>query len=166
MKYHEQIKHPLWQKKRLEVLGANRFECENCGSKEDTLHVHHPYYKRNAMIWDYENEELQCLCNKCHKNIHALDEKIKSALSLCGSSDKNQILGYIDAIQNGAVLRPDTYEYCMGVADWISAHCKSQKEINKFEDKIMGLICDNKEATNKEATANFILNKIYPVPKA
>lgn len=99
MKYHEQIKHPLWQKKRLEVLEANDFECEDCGSKDEQLHVHHPYYKRGAMVWEYDTHELRCLCNKCHKDAHAIDEEIKIALSCVDTRDsKKLILGYIDSL--------------------------------------------------------------------
>lgn len=84
MKYHEQLKHPLWQKKRLEVMESNKFECENCGSKEEQLNIHHPFYKRGAMIWQYEVVELMCLCHKCHKNEHAKDEEVKKLMALAG----------------------------------------------------------------------------------
>jgi len=98
MNYAQQIKHPLWQKKRLEVLEASGFECENCGDKEETLHVHHPFYRRGAMIWEYEKSELECLCNKCHKSAHALDEKIRLSLSKCSITDKEKVMGYISAL--------------------------------------------------------------------
>lgn len=93
MNYAQQIKHPLWQKKRLEVLEANGYECQECRDDDTTLHVHHPFYKRGAMIWDYAKEELECLCEKCHKERHEIDEKIKKALALC--SEKHQVLAFI-----------------------------------------------------------------------
>lgn len=98
MKYHDQLKHPLWQKKRLEVMEYYKFTCEECGAKEDTLNVHHPFYKRGAMIWDYEVDELNCLCEKCHKETHAIDEKLRHALSFHDNAIKTRILGYLDGI--------------------------------------------------------------------
>jgi Zn finger protein HypA/HybF involved in hydrogenase expression len=102
MNYHQQMKHPLWQKKRLEVMERSRFECENCGDSEEQLHVHHRYYRRGAMIWDYEEHELQCLCNKCHKDAHALDEQIRAELTECGyQSSLSHILGVLKGYTYG-----------------------------------------------------------------
>lgn len=96
MTYQEQIKHPKWQKKRLEVLKAHKFKCQTCGSKDEELHVHHPFYRRGAMIWEYKKEELESLCHRCHKDAHAIDEKIKKALALC--RDKHKVLEFIQGI--------------------------------------------------------------------
>lgn len=118
MEYHEQMKHPLWQKKRLEVLEANSFQCEECESKDVELHVHHPYYKRGAMIWDYAVEELKCLCNKCHKDTHSIDEIIKQELSFLSIYEKMRVLGYIDGF-NGPVRigAKANNDYCLGYID-------------------------------------------------
>lgn len=94
MKYHDQMKHPLWQKKRLEVLNLHRFKCQNCKSEDDTLHVHHPFYKRGAMIWEYAKEELMCLCDRCHKEEHLIDEQLKYHVSLMQNRDKKLIIGF------------------------------------------------------------------------
>lgn len=116
MKYHEQIKHPMWQKKRLEVLETAGFKCLCCGAVDEELHVHHPHYKRGAMIWEYENYELQVLCHKCHKDEHALDELIKSQIAYLPRSVKVKVLGYVDA-SNGAEPRIDSKEYRKGYID-------------------------------------------------
>ena len=95
--YYQQTQHPLWQKKRLEVLKLHNFTCQECESTETTLHVHHPIYKRGAMIWDYDKSELMCLCEICHKESHELDERLKKSLSISSSWAKEMTLGVIDA---------------------------------------------------------------------
>ena len=116
MNYHQQIKHPNWQKKRLEVLEIYEYTCMECGVKDQELHVHHPVYKRGAMIWEYEADELRCLCHKCHKDAHAIDERIKKSLSLLNQASKLQVLGYVDSM-----ITPDfedeSPEYAEGYAD-------------------------------------------------
>ena len=144
LNYAQQIKHPNWQKKRLEVLEDRGFQCENCGSTEDELHVHHPFYRKGAMIWQYELEELLCLCNKCHLEEHALDERIKKALSILGKATKHQVLGYIEAIHGVTPLYPDTYEYCMGVADFLSYAEKTHQQRNKINDSVMHMVTEQK----------------------
>lgn len=78
--YKEQIKHPLWQKKRLEILNEKGFQCQMCGAEDKQLHVHHKFYKKGAMIWDYESEDLLVLCSDCHASIHAKKELLKKLI--------------------------------------------------------------------------------------
>lgn len=66
----EQYKHPNWQKKRLEVMQAARFECEICGDKDTTLNVHHKRYVKGRNVWEYGRDELMCLCEPCHEEHH------------------------------------------------------------------------------------------------
>jgi hypothetical protein len=35
-----------------------------------TLNVHHKEYFKGKEPWDYEAEQLVCLCETCHENIH------------------------------------------------------------------------------------------------
>lgn len=67
MNYKQQLKHPNWQKKRLEILNRDNFTCQACGSGNKTLNIHHLYYADNCNVWDYENEALLTLCEDCHK---------------------------------------------------------------------------------------------------
>ena len=62
--YAEQLLDPRWQKKRLEVLDYADFACEICGDDESTLHVHHKHYIRGRKVWEYDNEQLVCLCRQ------------------------------------------------------------------------------------------------------
>ena len=45
--YQEKLKHPKWQKKRLEILQRDEFKCVHCLDGESTLHVHHNMYLGN-----------------------------------------------------------------------------------------------------------------------
>lgn len=63
--YSERLKDPRWQKKRLEVLEREGWECMSCGSKQKTLHVHHCVYSKGLDPWDYDHT-LIALCEVCH----------------------------------------------------------------------------------------------------
>jgi hypothetical protein len=141
--YYQQMQHPLWQKKRLEVMESAGFECQDCGAQEDQLNVHHPVYKRGAMIWDYEIEELECLCDKCHKSAHDLDERIKKSLSMLTGSDKHRALGYIEALDEFKKLVPDSYEYAQGVSDYIIPQVFFATNNNYLYDQLTHYITDN-----------------------
>lgn len=66
-KYSEKLKHPKWQKKRLEILNRDKFTCQSCKAEDKTLHIHHFQY-RNCEPWEYDNKELITLCEKCHEH--------------------------------------------------------------------------------------------------
>ena len=64
MTYAEKLKDPRWQKKRLEILNRDKWECQLCGDKETTLQVHHKSYSGEP--WNSDNKNLTTLCEHCH----------------------------------------------------------------------------------------------------
>lgn len=72
MTYGEQLKHPNWQRKRLEALERAGWVCERCCGGEVTLHVHHKHYVKGRMAWEYSQAELAVLCEDCHEEEHQL----------------------------------------------------------------------------------------------
>lgn len=79
MSYAERLTHPKWQRRRLEIMSRAEFRCEKCGNDELELHVHHRAYRDGAMPWEYEDDELICLCVTCHDYLH---EKVYSRFDL------------------------------------------------------------------------------------
>lgn len=72
--YSDLLKRPEWQEKRQEILKRDNYKCCYCGST-DKLCVHHKYYlqypnHKKVKPWDYPNDALITLCNKCHYNVH------------------------------------------------------------------------------------------------
>ena len=70
MSYQEQLRHPKWQKKRLEILERDMWTCKTCGDTEATLTVHHKSYRKDdgkfVDVWDYNNNDLVTMCINCH----------------------------------------------------------------------------------------------------
>lgn len=69
-KYADKLKDPRWQKKRLEIFNRDGFRCQLCDDDATTLAVHHKRYTSGKDPWDYENNLLITLCEKCHGKIH------------------------------------------------------------------------------------------------
>lgn len=70
MSYIEKLKDPRWQKKRLKVMDYAEWRCQLCGNGEETLHVHHSYYERRKLPWEYPDGSLIALCATCHGKQH------------------------------------------------------------------------------------------------
>lgn len=90
--YSEQLKHPNWRRKRLEVLGISDFACTCCGDKEKMLHVHHRRYIKGRMAWEYENNELTALCEDCHKDHHDARDLLERILAEADESTGGAIV--------------------------------------------------------------------------
>ena len=79
--YLEKLQDPRWQKKRLEIMERAEFSCECCGDKENTLNVHHKEYLKGHEPWEYELNQLVCLCQDCHEIMHSTNYALKYVIS-------------------------------------------------------------------------------------
>lgn len=80
--YAQQLQHPNWQRRRLEMLQAAGWQCSECQCDDKMLHVHHKQYFKGRMAWEYANHELAVLCEDCHGKAHDFDDKLKRLLTL------------------------------------------------------------------------------------
>lgn len=76
MTYSDQLKHPKWQRKRLEIYQRDNFTCLVCGNTERQLQVHHGVYIKGLMAWEYDNKYLHTVCDPCHKTTGKFLESI------------------------------------------------------------------------------------------
>lgn len=96
--YGELLRDPRWQKKRLKTLEAADWKCEHCGGGKETLNVHHRSYKKGADPWDYEDAELQVLCEKCHLSFHNYKKSIEIVLGLLSPTELPVALGFLKSL--------------------------------------------------------------------
>jgi hypothetical protein len=75
--YSELLKDPRWQKRRLEVLDRDKFECQLCLDSLRTLHIHHKTYNKNGAPWDVPSSELITYCEECHRLVEFIKTKRK-----------------------------------------------------------------------------------------
>jgi len=138
----EQYKHPLWQKKRLEVFEMDGWKCRRCKGKDDTLHAHHAYYEKGRMPWEYPDEAFVTLCDECHTYIHFIMDELKMQQRTHISDGYEMMLGYAIAMnQNHDSSRrfhPTCGNILQGYADYyeipfanLDVFLKKHKTINK-----------------------------------
>lgn len=84
--YSEKLRDPRWQKMRLLIMERDGFTCRHCRSAEKTLNVHHHFYTKGAMPWEYETDDLITLCEDCHRGLEA---RLRSVSRFFGSSKSN-----------------------------------------------------------------------------
>ena len=117
----EAYKNPKWQEKRLEVMEIVGFECSDCGSKDNTLHVHHTYYEKGKKPWEYPIESLHCLCEDCHKKAQNINTLLKRQLGKIGLQHHIELLGYAVAIEamwdESTMIDVFDYEFALGVGN-------------------------------------------------
>jgi len=78
--YAKLLKHPKWQRKRLEIMQRDGFKCCLCGDEETTLNIHHKEYVNGKKPWEYENEMLITVCEDCHAVIELFKKSDRDVL--------------------------------------------------------------------------------------
>lgn len=135
LSYSEQIRHPQWQRKRLEILSAAGWECENCGANDVTLNVHHKQYVKGRMYWEYERHELECLCEDCHKAHHQAQDGLRELLAEVDTGQAFALLAgfhhhsdWVDRANVRQGREADALAYAAGFVGWMVA----QMEIDQM----------------------------------
>lgn len=98
--YKSQYTHPKWQKRRLEMLEAANFQCQSCEETEKTLHVHHKRYVKGRDVWDYGDEELEVLCEDCHKHEHFQKDELNKMLASMSSIQIADLICIVAGMQS------------------------------------------------------------------
>lgn len=129
--YYELLRRPEWQRKRLEVMHANSFACEECGADDKTLNVHHRHYVKGRKPWEYDLPALACLCEGCHAEWHGKKAIVDEYFGRLATHEGVQVMGYILALYvqrnsdpvNDLRVQVRSYEEAVGVADvyWLRA---------------------------------------------
>ncbi len=142
--YRSKLQNPLWQKRRLEIMELANWKCSNCLTQTKELHVHHMLYRRGKEPWEYEDCELMCLCESCHKHYTetkaALDEAFVLYVSAFPSYKHaiDKLLGYMDAVSENPRMENPSYNagYLAGriaaLAQFNDAHVSNLLMIRKW----------------------------------
>ena len=69
--YNRLLEDKRWKEFRLKVLSERGNKCEFCGGT-DVLQIHHTFYIRGKMPWEYDINDMRLLCRTCHQKIHHL----------------------------------------------------------------------------------------------
>ncbi len=142
--YHEQLRHPLWDRKRAEVKALQNYLCEECGSGEKQLHVHHSYYQTGLLAWEYPDFAYHCLCADCHE-----ERAHYERLLLLSLGDAK-----IDAVRALAMIGIDLITagkpwWHLGLAEWL------RKQVWAFEASAINVLM-NKGYYKRETVENLL----------
>lgn len=69
-RYSDLLKTDSWLNKRSQILNRCKGVCERCG-KSRASQVHHRYYLKTKLPWEYPDDALVALCSKCHLIQHS-----------------------------------------------------------------------------------------------
>ena len=132
--YSEKLKDPRWQRKRLEILERDDFECRSCGSKENTLHVHHAFYEKGKSPWEYESRHLTTQCEPCHKMIEARLKLIHIAVG-GNARELLSVMKLAEMISSNGAMGPVFTGYFSWAAEALAKAFNSHENMTFAEDE-------------------------------
>jgi hypothetical protein len=100
--YAEKLRDPRWQQKRLKIMERDGFRCLECGGDKDTLNVHHGCYVPGRDPWDYDDDLLHTLCERCHERTQAV---LAHVHELLGSLRIHELRAAVNALVATGVCR-------------------------------------------------------------
>ena len=124
MTYAQQLRHPLWQRRRLQVFQLANFTCVRCGSTSRELHAHHKTYIRDRLAWEYPDNLLECLCDPCHDKAH---ENLKR-LELTVAQQPSALLPNVVRLMGS-----------LGAAMSASSRAERVDAMNRLQDELDGI---------------------------
>lgn len=171
--YLEKLKDPRWQRRRLQIMDLHNFECSSCGDKTKTLHVHHKAYKKNAEPWEYQDHELDCICEDCHEYETFLDKYLEESLyqfktDFCNSPNKLTLIGFIEGQLLGSgpgheKIKVLSWEHAHGIGLGLEYNGKGYAGdaiISILEDKYLFRWAYEWKYKNQDHRIEMILNKL------
>ena len=83
-RYSELLSLPEWRAKRDKIKARDAYTCQSCGRSMDDhsmltasdFDVHHMYYRKGWMPWDYPDAHLITLCSRCHRVRHESSQEM------------------------------------------------------------------------------------------
>lgn len=137
--YSEKLKDPRWQKKRLEALELAAWSCSCCKDKSSTLHVHHRQYIKGREPWEYDNDQLEVLCESCHKQIHDGEDILIGVISRLPIEGMRWIDREKAAYLIAGVLGLDNIEISTAVQkSWFHAGLHVQDDVDELFEEFKG----------------------------
>lgn len=153
--YAERLRHPNWQKKRLEILSRDDFRCQLCFDGESTLHVHHKRYLKGRMPWEYDDRDLVTVCENCHDSAEEIRQEsiaIMAALDLDGpgsASEAQMVVSGWAAAYGIEGFEPNPEYGMLSYSCGVIAACLSRNAWDKATDiaRVAGLLssCDHEK---------------------
>lgn len=136
--YIELLRDPRWQRKRLEVMQRDGFECLSCGDKGKTLHVHHRSYARGRKPWEYDDDNFETVCVDCHERKTQLRRRLTDAIGMLDESWELEVLGYAEglaALQCAKMIELCGWEHAIGIARaWDLGRYMTDEDRKQFRD--------------------------------
>jgi len=102
--YKQLLPDSRWQKKRLTIFERDNWKCRSCKSTNVSLNAHHLYYEKGKKPWEYDDEVIVTLCQKCHEIIHFELAKLSGIIAfeiITGCIDATDFLNRIKPAENG-----------------------------------------------------------------
>jgi len=120
MTYTEKLRDPRWQRRRLEVMQNAGFACERCNADDVILNVHHIVYRRGAEPWDYDDDDLACLCEDCHDREHRAIDMLRRLIRKGHPENIVRLVArHIDE-ESGAAFQPPLYRIAQRLIESVS----------------------------------------------
>ena len=117
--FHELFRREEWQECERRLIEAAHGHCVNCGASS-SLRIHHSYYEKNRLPWDYPHESLHALCEACKREAEERRVELRRQIGRVAYVHSERLLGYAQAMEASdceMVIPVRSFEHAEGIGD-------------------------------------------------
>lgn len=109
-----QYQDKRWYELSKRIKARDKNTCQMCGRNDKPVSVHHKVYREDSNVWDYSDDELICICDRCHEIVTDNNKRmykdyclLKQTFREFGFSDNvlscvlSHLTGLLECVENG-----------------------------------------------------------------
>ena len=97
--YLSQYHDKRWYELSKRIKARDKNTCQMCGHNDRPVSVHHKIYHTENKIWEYTDDELICICDKCHNILTDVGRDLYDDFK--NTRQKLRELGFSDNVLSG-----------------------------------------------------------------
>lgn len=99
--YQKKLNDTRWYEFRRLVFRKHGEYCRTCGPEDcnHPLQVHHKKYIRGAEPWEYDMDDVQVLCSRCHEEIHECETRWRNLIRSLPSWSMLELTSLVEELE-------------------------------------------------------------------
>lgn len=99
--FRKQYLSKEWYELSKKIKARDKNTCQMCGRNDRPVSVHHLIYHEGHKVWEYNDEELICICDRCHEIVSENSKDLYNNFLLLKNTLRT--FGFSDNVLSGII---------------------------------------------------------------
>jgi hypothetical protein len=99
MTFDQMFRDQRWDARKLNLLEAAGWACQECGLRVGEEGIHICFYPKGKMVWDYPSKAFKVLCAAHRQERAAFERQLRDALPAFTTNELGKLLDLLDELR-------------------------------------------------------------------